>query len=177
MGKGQKATLFLVLCFARFVLIVLITALRDWDLWGPLLMCFLLAIIVGLSVHNTQNSPGRKSLMFAVVFIIVSAGSLVVTLNAKFLGGRVSIFQAVCVIGYCMFPLVLGALIIKIAAVSGFANILFRGLIVLGTFLWASWASIGFMGALVDGKRKVLAVYPVVLFYIVLGWLILLSVR
>lgn len=71
-------------------------ALRDWDLWGPLLMCFLLAVTVGLSVSNT-NVPGRKSLMFAVVFIIVSAGSLVVTLNAKFLGGRVSIFQAVCV--------------------------------------------------------------------------------
>lgn len=33
------------------------------------------------------------------------------------------------------------------------------------------------MGSMVDAQRKVLAVYPVVLFYLILGWLILVSVR
>ncbi len=153
-------------------------ALRDWDLWGPLLMSFLLAVVVGLSASNTVNDGGRKSLMFAVVFVIVAGGSLVVTLNAKVLGGQVSIFQAVCVIGYCMFPLVLAAVIIAaVALTTGFNSILFRGLLVLGTFFWASWASVGFMGALVHPSRKLLSVYPVVLFYLILAWLILIIVR
>lgn len=58
-------------------------ALRDWDLWGPLLMSFLLAILVGISVTDTPTNAGRKPLMFAVVFVIVAVGSLVVTFNAK----------------------------------------------------------------------------------------------
>ena len=96
----------------------------------------------------------------------------------QFLGGQVSIFQAVCVLGYCMFPLVLCALIIAIVvAASGFDAILFRGLLVLGAFLWSSWASVGFMGALVTRNRKMLAVYPVVLFYLILGWIILIVVK
>ncbi len=54
-------------------------ALRDWDLWGPLLMSFLLAVVVGLSADAAND----KSLMFAVVFVIVAGGSLIVTFNAK----------------------------------------------------------------------------------------------
>lgn len=86
-------------------------------------------------------------------------------------------FQAVCVLGYCMFPLVLAALIIAIVAISGFNSILFRGLFVLGAFFWSSWASVGFMGALVTRNRKMLSVYPVVLFYLILAWLILVVVK
>jgi hypothetical protein len=116
--------------------------------------------------------------MFAVVFVIVSLGSLIVTFNAKVLGGKVSIFQAVCVLGYCMFPLVLAAMIIAIVAnAAGFSAILFRGLMVLGAFLWSSWASVGFMGALVAPARRALSVYPVALFYLILAWLILIVVK
>ena len=149
-------------------------ALRDWDLWGPLLMSFLLAIIVGVSVENTPQADTRKSLSFAVVFVVVALGSLIVTFNAKVLGGQVSIFQSVCVLGYCMFPLVVVALVIAVVrAATSWHNILFRGLLVLGAFFWSSWASVGFMGALVARPRKLLSVYPVVLFYLILAWIIL----
>ena len=155
-----------------------VKALRDWDLWGPLLMCFLLAIVIGLSVTDTQDQSGRKSLMFAAVFVIVCFGSLIVTFNAKVLGGQISVFQAVCVLGYCMFPLVVASLVIAIViAATGFNNIIFRGLLVLGAFAWSTWASVGFMNSLVDRKRKALAVYPVFLFYLILGWLIITTVR
>lgn len=152
-------------------------ALRDWDLWGPLLMSFLLAIVVGVSAKDTATNTGRTSLMFAVVFVIVAVGSLAVTFNAKVLGGQVSIFQAVCVLGYCMFPLVLAATVIAICAVAGFSPIVFRGPFVLACFFWASWASVGFMGALVPRNRKILSVYPVVLFYLILAWIILIVVK
>jgi hypothetical protein len=36
---------------------------------------------------------------FAEVFVIVWLGSLVVTLNTKLLGGHISFFQSVCVLG------------------------------------------------------------------------------
>lgn len=81
------------------------------------------------------------------------------------------------VLGYCMFPLVLFALIIAVLASVHVTTILMRGPLVLAGFLWSSWACIGFMGALVEPKRKMLSVYPVVLFYVIIAWLILLSIR
>jgi hypothetical protein len=40
---------------------------------------------------------------------------------------------------------------------------------------WASWASVPFVGGAVDARKKVLAVYPLVLLYSVLGWLALIK--
>ena len=58
--------------------------------------------------------------------MIVWCGAAVVTLNGKLLGGKLSFFQSVCVLGYCIFPLVIASLlswilpsfIIKIIVVS-----------------------------------------------------------
>merc|ERR550534_203879 len=53
------------------------------------------------SVHDSgaegENDGGPE---FAEVFVIVWLGALVVTLNTKFLGGNISFFQSVCVLGY-----------------------------------------------------------------------------
>ena len=43
---------------------------------------------------------GQASLVFAAVFFIVWFGAGVVTLNAQLLGGNISFFQSVCVLGY-----------------------------------------------------------------------------
>jgi len=57
--------------------------LRDWDLWGPLLLCLVLSVI------TSSGAPdGQKSLVFASVFVIVWVGAAVVTLNAQLLGGK-----------------------------------------------------------------------------------------
>lgn len=79
--------------------------LRDWDLWGPLLVCLLLSIILSIT------APGDSaSLVFAAVFVIVWFGAAAVTLNAQLLGGTISFFQSVCILGYCIFPLTLAAI-------------------------------------------------------------------
>ncbi len=57
--------------------------LRDWDLWGPLLLCLLLSIIT-----SARAPAGQQSLVFAGVFVLVWVGAAVVTLNAKLLGGK-----------------------------------------------------------------------------------------
>eukprot|EP00659_Diplonema_papillatum_P005387 gene5387-8225_t len=86
-----------------------VNELRDWDLWGPLLLSLLLAFI--LTSHHEGLGAGA-SVTFAAVFVIVSVGSAIVTLNAKFLGGRISFFQTTCTLGYCLFPLVLVGLLL-----------------------------------------------------------------
>ncbi|KAF8740977.1 hypothetical protein AX14_006452 [Amanita brunnescens Koide BX004] len=58
--------------------------LRDWDLWGPLLLCLLLGIMLSI------NAPPSQSLgVFTSVIVICSLGAFVVTVQAKLLGGRV----------------------------------------------------------------------------------------
>lgn len=110
---------------------------------------------------------GQVSLVFSGVFVLMWAGAAVVTLNAQLLGGSVSFFQSVCVLGYCLCPLVLAAVI---GLVIG--NGWFRALLVVGCWIWATSASVEFMGSLVPPAKRALAVYPVGLFYLVWAWLI-----
>lgn len=82
---------------------------------------------------------------------------------------RSSFFQSVCVLGYCVCPLV-------IAAVAGLLsrNAAWRGALVLGGFLWSTRASVVFMSELVPAPRRLLAVYPVCLFYVVVSWIVMM---
>lgn len=82
------------------------------DLWGPLLVCLLLSIILSFT------APGDSgSLVFAAVFVIVWFGAAAVTINAQLLGGSISFFQSVCILGYCVFPLTLSAMACLIARI------------------------------------------------------------
>ncbi|KAG9001660.1 hypothetical protein FRB90_011572, partial [Tulasnella sp. 427] len=125
--------------------------LRDWDLWGPLILCLALGIMLSISAPPDQSLG-----IFTGVVVIVSVGSLVVTLNAKLLGGRVSFFQSLCVLGYCIFPLVVAAL------VSTFFHKLFiRGPVTLAAWAWSVWAAMNFFdGTNIEQQRVLLAVYP-----------------
>ena len=42
-------------------------------------------------------------------------------------------------------------------------------------YAWSTRASVMFMGAMVEEKRRLLATYPVFLFYIVILWMILIE--
>ncbi|TDL25705.1 Yip1-domain-containing protein [Rickenella mellea] len=140
--------------------------LRDWDLWGPLVLCLALGIMLSV------NAPKDQSInVFTGVIVIVSVGSLVVTVQAKLLGGRVSFFQALCVIGYCIAPLDVAAL------VSCFVRLIWvRAPVALAAWAWCIWASVNFLdGTKIEQQRILLAVYPLLLFYFVLAWMILIQ--
>ncbi|KAF9243416.1 hypothetical protein BU15DRAFT_86388 [Melanogaster broomeanus] len=140
--------------------------LKDWDLWGPLLLC------LGLGFMLSVNAPASQALgLFTSVVVIVSVGSLVVTIQAKLLGGRVSFFQGLCVLGYCLAPLDIAALI------SCFVRVIWvRVPIALAAWAWCIWASVNFLdGTKVEQQRILLAVYPLLLFYFVLAWMILIQ--
>jgi len=141
--------------------------LRDWDLWGPLILCLALAITL------SAEAPADQAVaIFTGVFVIVWIGAAVVTLNAKVLGGAVSFFQSVCVIGYCLFPLVL------VSFITIFVKTVWVRLPLAAiTFAWSTYASVGFLSEseIHLSNRRALAVYPLCLFYLVIAWLILIS--
>lgn len=165
--------------------------------------------------------------MFASVFVIVWCGAALVTVNAALLGGKISFFQSVCVLGYCICPLnvasfvchfwanqvragrvrergvsvrppgllAFGAVRLPRTSVSVFLSYIhcafrsraeppclflfseqvFQLIVVSVCFLWSTRASVGFMAELVQEDRRALAVYPLVLFYLAIGWLILVQ--
>ncbi len=141
-------------------------ALRNWDLYGPLLLCMTLSIILSFSTDEKQ-----ASYVFATVFVIIWCGSAIVTLNAQLLGGKVSFFQSTCVLGYCVFPLVISAILCRFLPKSA----IWKSIVVGIGFVWSTRASVVFMSQLVNDDRKVLASYPVFLFYIAIGWIIFAS--
>ena len=122
--------------------------LKNWDLWGPLLLCLSLAIIL-----SAENKGDQLSLMFSTTFAVVWLGSIVVTLNAKLLGGKISILQSVCVLGYCLFPLLIAAILCLV-----FKLIFIRMIIVVPSLAWAVWSSVGFLSIDSLQEKKFLAV-------------------
>mmetsp|Transcript_11179 Transcript_11179/g.24840 ORF Transcript_11179/g.24840 Transcript_11179/m.24840 type:complete len:196 (+) Transcript_11179:254-841(+) len=146
-----------------------IQRLRDWDLWGPLLVCLLLSITLSIT------APGDSaSLVFAAVFVIVWFGAAAVTMNAQLLGGTISFFQSVCILGYCVFPLVLSALACLVMSFI-YKNILIKLAFVVVGFIWSTRASVVFMEQVIQEERRTLAVFPVFFFYTFIGWMILLQ--
>jgi len=140
--------------------------LRDWDLWGPLLFTITLAILLSLDAP-----PAQSLTVFTGVFVIVSVGSVVVTLNCKLLGGKVSFLQSLCVLGYCLFPLDIAAL------VATFVRILWvRIPVCIVCFAWSVFAIINFLGGTrLEDSRAFLAVYPAILLFFCLAWITMLS--
>jgi len=140
--------------------------LTDWDLWGPMLLCILLGTTMSLGKDSSDDS----ALVFTVVFVIVSLGASVITLNVQLLGGKLNFFQSVCTIGYCLFPL-------NVASTFCFfvSNTVLHAFVVVFCFIWAVYASIGFLDASLNSEKKALGIYPVFLFYLTLAWMIILQ--
>jgi len=145
-----------------------IRRLRDWDLWGPLLICLTLSIILSL-----KATPSDAANVFAAVFVVIWIGAAIVTLNAQLLGGTISFFQSVCVLGYCVFPMTVSAIIIEFLSWTWFNTMFLNLLWLLIGFIWATRASVVFIGQFIVQEKRALAVYPVFFFYVFLGWMIL----
>ncbi|XP_011148117.1 protein YIPF6 isoform X1 [Harpegnathos saltator] len=147
--------------------------LKEWDLWGPLVLCTFMAMILQGSSDTPDSNDGGPE--FAEVFVIVWIGSMVVTLNSKLLGGNISFFQSVCVLGYCLLPTAIALIICRIILMVQQTTLLFiiRFVITVIGFLWATYASMAFLGDSQPVGRKALAVYPIFLFYLVISWLVI----
>ncbi|XP_014219120.1 protein YIPF6 [Copidosoma floridanum] len=148
--------------------------LKEWDLWGPLVLCTFMAMILQGS-SDTANSSNDGGPEFAEVFVIVWIGSMVVTLNSKLLGGNISFFQSVCVLGYCLLPTAIALIICRIILIveQNFILFILRFIIAMIGFVWATYASMAFLGDSQPSGKKALAVYPIFLFYFIISWLVI----
>ncbi|KAM4662480.1 protein YIPF6 [Discoglossus pictus] len=146
--------------------------LRDWDLWGPLVLCVSLALMLQGSSANSKDDGGPQ---FAEVFVVIWFGAVVITLNSKLLGGTISFFQSLCVLGYCILPLTVAMLVCRLVFIAGASTITFiiRLVVVTVMFAWSTFASTAFLADSQPPNRRALAVYPIFLFYFVISWMIL----
>lgn len=140
--------------------------LRDWDLYGPLIFVLLFGVCLSSSAGGGSSSKTKSDAgtIFSVVFATVAFGAFALTLNVKFLGGKIIFLQAMSLIGYCIFPLDMSALLCWVSA-----NSWYRFFVVGVGVTWSCGASVPFVSAAVVEERKALAVYPMVLLYVTLG--------
>ncbi|KAI1852460.1 hypothetical protein JX265_011094 [Neoarthrinium moseri] len=140
--------------------------LRDWDMWGPLIFCLLLAVLLSF-----RAQPEQKDVVFSGVFAMVWIGEAVVTLQIKLLGGNISFAQSVCIIGYTLFPLVLASL----GSALGLPTVA-RIPVYIVLVAWAIAAGVSILGGSgVVQNRVGIAVYPLFVFYVGLGCLCFIS--
>ncbi|CAC5399599.1 YIPF6 [Mytilus coruscus] len=134
------------------------TLLKEWDLWGPLVLCVFMAMMLeGSHGENEKVSDGGPQ--FAEVFVIYWVGAMVVTLNTKLLGGNISFFQSICVLGYCVCPLTVSLIICRLILIAQQTTPLFviRFIVVVVAFAWSTFASTAFLAESQPPKRKALA--------------------
>ncbi len=139
------------------------------DLWGPLLVCMMLSIQLSIAAPEDQ-----RALVFAAVFVVVWAGAALVTVNAQLLGGTISFFQSVCILGYCIFPLNIAQLVCAIFKLMT-GSLLLRTAIVGIGFVWSTRASVVFISEIIAPERRALAVYPVFFFYTFISWMVVIQ--
>ncbi|KFX86633.1 hypothetical protein V490_08995 [Pseudogymnoascus sp. VKM F-3557] len=136
--------------------------LRDWDLWGPLVFCLALSLLLSFNAR-----PEQKSVVFSGVFAMIWIGEAVVTAQIKLLGGNISFAQSVCIIGYTLFPLVIAALLSALHLPT-----IPRIPIYIVLIGWSLAAGVSIMGGSGVVKNRVgIAVYPLFVFYVGLGCL------
>lgn len=103
-----------------------------------------------------------------LVFGVCAAGAVILNVNANLLGGNIGFFQSLCLLGYCLFPLDVSAIVTTFVS-----NIIARWIVVVAAVIWSSWASVPFIGGSVPPARRALAVFPLLLLYTTMGWLAL----
>mmetsp|Transcript_9726 Transcript_9726/g.17544 ORF Transcript_9726/g.17544 Transcript_9726/m.17544 type:complete len:148 (+) Transcript_9726:413-856(+) len=133
---------------------------------------------MSLAVVLSLEAVHEASLVFSVVFIVIWAGSAVVTINAQLLGAALSFFQTLCILGYCIFPLLLAASVNLFWRLLGDDRV--RAVLsLLLVILCCGWSMRAVSAYLQDStipeNRKSLVLFPVLLFYISLSWMVLIG--
>ena len=139
--------------------------IKQWDLWGPLLFTCLLSITLAIRANQKED-------IFILIFVIFWIGSLLVFINSHLLEIKLSIFHIFCLLGYCMFPLNISALILMAFKFHEFFRII---IIILGC-VWSTFSASGFLKSIIDEDDiRGLVLYPVILLYLFLSGVILMN--
>ena len=137
-------------------------ALKDWDLWGPLIMCLYLSVILAITAKQ-----GETTILFTGVFSIISFGSIMVTVNFILLGSTVTLFPGISAIGYCLVPICVSATLISILS-----YLIIKIIIIPLSLLWSISCVTRFFEDQIPPSKKVLGIYPCALLYSIISWII-----
>ena len=135
--------------------------IRQWDLWGPLLLNIILAFTLTL---NTKE----KGQITVLIFIIFWLGGTIIYLNNYFLGVKASIFQIFCLLGYCLFPLNISAIFVTMINLNDVIRLILIGL----TCIWSIYSSSDYLKVITTYEQRYLVLYPCILFYLYIAWFI-----
>ena len=102
---------------------------------------------------------------------MVWLGEALVTLQIKLLGGNISFFQSISVIGYTLFPITIAALLSVLRL-----PVIVRVPVYAALWIWSLAAGVSILGGSGVVRNRVgLAVFPLGLFYTALVVLCLFS--
>ena len=129
--------------------------LQNWDLWGPLLICISMCIVITAKTQSTDpDAEHTTSTAFITLFGFIFFGGIFISLNAQFLGVPLGICQAGCLLGYCVFPFLIAAIVdFFIQNYAAFIRLIIIGVAII----WACLSSVGFISSIaIPGKKFVI---------------------
>ena len=125
-------------------------------------LCGILAVVLALTA-----AEGQTTTIFTGIFTIVSFGSILVTINFILLGGTLGFFPSLCALGYCLVPICCSAFI------SAILPFVITKIAACGAGLyWCVNSVIRFFTGHIQDNRKFLGLYPCILLYGVITWII-----
>ena len=133
----------------------------EWDLWGPLIFITLLSCTLAIKAKD-------KSKIIVIIFSIFWFGSLLIYVNGNLLDSKLKFFQVICLLGYCLFPLNISALIL---AITDFYEII-RLFLVIITCAWSLFSVERYFSSVSVPEQKWLVFYPAILMFVFLSWFI-----
>ena len=71
-----------------------------------------------------------------MIFIIMWIGAIIITMNSSLLGGKLTLMQCICLLGYCTFPSVVASFLNRVAFKS--IPSLIKLIIVFISFVWST---------------------------------------
>ena len=98
------------------------TLLHVFDLWN---------------FHQQQQIFYVDSSEFIFIFFSVFVGAIIVTFNIRVLGGDISFFQSVAILGYCLFPIFMGIFILKVLMFFQVRENLVKIIIMFVAMIWS----------------------------------------
>ena len=86
----------------------------------------------------TGSSYANAAVVFSLVFVVLWVGAIVVSVNAQLLGGKLSLPQSVCVLGYSAFPVCAARLTIGVVETMVGVSRLVRFVTAAVALVWAT---------------------------------------
>lgn len=77
----------------------------------PLVSAMFSCVLLHPDLYLTRSLPTNYHLNPQLVFAEVAIGAVVLTVNVILLGGDIVFFQALCLLGYCLFPIDIAAIV------------------------------------------------------------------